>query len=227
MRFEAVAFDLDGTLYPDSRLYRCALPYVLSRAKEFSAFGQARRHMRLLGLGLAGEGGEKPKDGSEFRLAQAAFVAERLRLPNGEAAIPLVESSFYRGVEELFARVRPYEGVAAALDELARSGLRLALLSDLPPGRKLELMGLAGRFELALCSEASGALKPAREPFAMLAEALGLPPGRILYVGNVAKIDVAGAKEAGMATAIISRKPAPGADLRFRDWRKLVRFATA
>jgi putative hydrolase of the HAD superfamily len=222
MRFDAVAFDLDGTLYPNASLYSLAWPSMLLKARAFTAFSEARDAMRRRGLR---RDLPHPGNSAEFRELQAAFVAEKLGMRDAAKTATLIDRCFYRGVEEFFDKVRPYRGMKEALVELGRAGLRLALLSDLPPARKLELMGLTGRFEAALCSEDSGFLKPARAPFQMLASALGLPPERILYVGNSKRIDVRGAKAAGLSAAIVSRRPAHEADLSFYDWRKLVKFA--
>jgi len=139
----------------------------------------------------------------------------------------LMDDIAYRDVAELFAGLKPYAGLEEALDRLADSGLRLAVLSDLPPRRKLSLMGLEGRFDPALCSEDSGALKPSPEPFRMLCSALGLPSAEILYVGNSIACDLVGARAAGMPIAMISRRRVPGADLSFSDWKGLVAFALA
>jgi putative hydrolase of the HAD superfamily len=223
MRFDAAAFDLDGTLYPALSLYALALPMMLRKARPFLAFSAARGRMRELGC-EDGPEGPPPRDGAEFRARQAALVAASLGIGRAEAAA-LIDRDFYRGVEDFFDRVKSFRGLEAALGELARGGLRLALLSDLPPARKLELLGLTDRFEAALCSEDSGALKPAGRPFAMLAARLGLAPERILYIGNSARIDLRGAKAAGMSAAIVSRRRVKGADLSFFDWRDLVRFA--
>jgi putative hydrolase of the HAD superfamily len=182
--------------------------------------------MRELGLS-EGRTQDLPKDGTEVRARQAAFVAESLGMSDVGEAASIIGRFFYRDIEELFARVKPFEGLKEALEALARGGLRLALLSDLPPARKLELLGLGGRFEAALCSEDSGALKPARAPFAMLASRLALAPGRILYVGNSPRIDLRGAKAAGMSAAIVSRRRVRGADLSFFDWEDLVEYAFA
>ena len=141
------------------------------------------------------------------------------------AAEEYIARIFYAYVEELFARIRPFRGCAAALDALAERGMRLAVLSDLPPDRKLELLGLSGRFEAALCSSGSGFLKPAAEPFMMLSEKLGLKPERILYVGNSVRMDAVGARGAGMTSALVSRRRRPEADFSFRDWSRLVEYA--
>ena len=223
MRFDAIAFDLDGTLYPNLSLYLTAFPGMARKAKRFLAFNAARRALRKRGTELP-RGGDASADGPSFRAAEAALVAERLGIEAASAAA-YIEREFYDRLEGLFARVRPYRGLKPALSELSEAGLRLALLSDLPPKRKLALMGLSGFFEVELCSEDTGFLKPAAEPFAMLASSLGLPPERILYVGNSSRIDAAGAKAAGMSAALISLRKSPVADLVFHDWRKLVAFA--
>ena len=216
MRFDAVAFDLDGTLYPSFRLYAHAFPHMLAKARNLDAYNRTRRELRS-NAALYGAAG--------FRAAQAGLVAKRLGIEPAAAAT-MIDRDFYRGIEELFSRIRPFRGLVPALDAIAASGLRLALLSDLPPRRKLELLGLSDRFEFAICSEDSGCLKPAPQPFAMLASRLGLAPARILYIGNSPSIDVAGAKAAGMSAAIVSLRKVKGADLSFYDWRRLAEFAT-
>ncbi len=223
MRFDAVAFDLDGTLYPAPRLYARALPTMIGKLRGVVAFNRTRQRMRAMGL-TADHSAAAPADGAAFQALEARLFAGLLGSGLPEATA-IMHRDFYRGVEELFLRIKPFTGLTAALDALSAAGLRLGLLSDLPPLRKLELMGLSGRFEVALCSEDSGFLKPAREPFAMLASRMQLPPGRILYVGNNPRIDVAGAKAAGMSTAIVSRRRVHAADLSFFDWRELVTFA--
>lgn len=229
MRFDAVAFDLDGTLYPSHRLYARAFPRMLGKARYLEAFNEARARLRVRGQeppGRGTEGSSGVAAGAAFRALEAEIVADRLGIEVADAAA-LIDRDFYRGVEELFSRIKPFRGLEAALDRIAGAGLRLALLSDLPPGRKLELLGLSDRFEFALCSEDFGFLKPAKEPFDELASRLGLEPERILYVGNSPSIDVAGAKAAGMSAAIVSLRHVEGAELSFYDWRKLADFATS
>lgn len=221
MRFDAVAFDLDGTLYPSLSLYIHALPIMLGKLRELGAFNYTRRYLR------ASASREDIESACPcFRAREEELFAKRMGIAVPEAAV-MIERDFYRGVEELFSGIKPFSGLKAALDAIAASGLRLSLLSDLPPHRKLELLGLSGRFDPALCSEDSGFLKPAEEPFEMLASRLGLRRERILYVGNSPSIDVAGAKRAGMSAAIISLRRVEGADLSFFSWRRLAEFATS
>jgi putative hydrolase of the HAD superfamily len=223
MRFDAVAFDLDGTLYPNLALYSRALPSMLAKARRLAAFNEVRQRIRSMGLRDAAYRDARPAGQEAFRALEARMAAARMGISEAQAAA-YIASSFYDYVEGLFARVRPYRGVPEALDALAGRGLRLAVLSDLPPRRKLELMGIAQSFEAALCSSESGFLKPAREPFEMLAAALRLSPERILYVGNNPRVDAVGARGAGMATALVARRASPEADFTFFDWKRLVGY---
>jgi putative hydrolase of the HAD superfamily len=223
MRFDAVAFDLDGTLYPNIALYARALPRMLPKARRLSAFNAARQRIRAMGLSDESYRRSPPREGAAFRALEARMAAPVLGMPEAEAEA-YIARAFYSDVEELFSRIKPYRGVQNALDALSERGIRLAVLSDYPPRRKLELLGLGGRFDTALCSSDSGFLKPAREPFEMLASALGMRPERILYVGNSPRLDAAGARGAGMASALVSRRASSAADFSFFDWNRLVDY---
>jgi putative hydrolase of the HAD superfamily len=107
------------------------------------------------------------------------------------------------------------------------------MLSDFPLENKIEYLGLRGKWDAILCSEATGRLKPDPLPFIKLAEALGLPPEKILYVGNSFSYDVIGAQKAGMKAAWIkpmiscSRvfgKKRKTADFVFYNYRQLCDF---
>ena len=64
--------------------------------------------------------------------------------------------------------------------------------------------GLA--FPLIVSSESARAYKPHVAIFRRLSEDMGLPPERILYVGDSRMADVTGAKHAGMKAAWVNRK---------------------
>nr|WP_059370693.1 HAD family hydrolase [Treponema endosymbiont of Eucomonympha sp.] len=90
------------------------------------------------------------------------------------------------------------------------------------------MWGILSLCDAVLGSEEIGALKPSKYAFGNLSAALGVPYGRILYVGNSVAADIRGAKNAGMKTAYIMplwRRlcgcPLPGADISFRTYRQL------
>ncbi|HTX71539.1 MAG TPA: HAD family hydrolase [Rectinemataceae bacterium] len=225
MTLKAVAFDLDGTLYPAGALYIRAWPIALRNLKLARAFDETRRRVRGTEATEACRvAGSACAD--ELRRLQADYTAAQLGW-SAERVAAQLDEVLYRQVAECFGTIRPYRGAREALHRLRDAGLRLAVLSDFPPRRKLELMKLSDLFEVALCAEESGFLKPAPEPFAMLCSALGLRADEILYVGNSRRYDLAGAKDFGMPVAIRAHHAAPGADLTFSDWKTLTDFVFA
>jgi putative hydrolase of the HAD superfamily len=193
---DAVAFDLDGTLYPNRRFYLRLVPFILREHRLLMAMGKARDALRA----AAHEG--------RFYDLQARFMAEVLK-EDPEVVKEKTERLIYRGWEPLFRHVKLFDGV---LDTLAAF--------------KLAYLGVADGWDAVLCSETTGRLKPDPRPFRALADALGLPCGRILYVGNSVAYDVDGARGVGMKTALVSsyRRKKGSADFVFSDYRQLRRF---
>jgi len=218
-KFSAVAFDLDGTLYPNRRLYTRLMPFAVRHWRLLLAFSRARDIIRR-------EQKESPElVRTDFYDYQAELTAKILNTP-ADATKNKIETLMYRGWEPLFSKVRLFPEVRELLAELRAAGLKLGLLSDFPPEKKLENLGLAGLWDTVLCSERIGALKPSVHPFVELADRLGCPPGQILYVGNSRRYDVAGSLQAGMKAALLSGRKSgtPTADLTFRHYRQLRDF---
>jgi putative hydrolase of the HAD superfamily len=214
---DAVAFDVDGTFYPNYRLYLRMLPAAFANGAFFAAFARARKQLRHL------------EPDACFHELQARIVANSLRCDDKKAGL-LIQKIFYTGCEGHFRKIAPFPRLRDCLAAFKERGLRLAVLSDFPLGSKLERLGLAGIWDAQLCSEDTGALKPHPLPFRRLAESLEVPPARILYVGNSLAYDIAGAKNAGMKAAHLSYLPAPfwkggpRADFRFHNYRQLQEY---
>jgi putative hydrolase of the HAD superfamily len=220
----AVAFDLDGTLYPNYRLNLRLLPYLLRDLPLVLAFGKARTLLRR-----KDSRGGALLPGEDFYAAQARLMAAILKRRDPAALREQAFRRIYRAWEPLFSRIKLYPRVRETLETLRRNGLKLALLSDFPPEEKLRRLDLAEPWDLVLCSELTGSLKPGIRPFRELARRLDLEPSRILYVGNSVPYDIRGAAAAGFQTALISppvpgRSRGAGADFVFFDYRTLARF---
>jgi putative hydrolase of the HAD superfamily len=216
----AVAFDLDGTLYPDYRLNVRLIPFALREFPLLLAFGRARKRLR-------GEGcpRESLLPGEDYYDAQARLTAAGLGIPDAAGLREKLDRLIYRGWVSHFAGIKLYPYVRETLDKLRRGGLKLALLSDFPPEGKLKALALEDVWDLVLCSEVTGALKPDPLPFESLVRALGLDASRILYVGNSLSYDIRGAKNAGFRTALIRRwGGCSAADFVFFDYRKLAQY---
>jgi len=214
VKFSAVAFDLDGTLYPDSRLFLRLVPFFLRNQRLLRAMGEARSHLR-------GSGGY----GGDFYDLQARLMGEILG-EDAQRVKERVERLIYRGWEPFFTRIKLFPHLRETLDAFRGAGIPMGLLSDFPVETKLQNMKLAEYWDAALCSEEVGRLKPDSLPFLELARKLGKDPETILYVGNSAAYDAAGALAAGMKAALILPwwKKRPAFDepvFVFSDYRQL------
>jgi putative hydrolase of the HAD superfamily len=115
----------------------------------------------------------------------------------------------FEDFESFFARLWAHYGEAAAwrlaagakqcLDALAARGLRLGVLSNFDQRlrRVLAGLGLAERFEVVTLPADAGAAKPERAIFDACLARFALAPGRMLYVGDHATLDVAAARASG------------------------------
>lgn len=220
MGIRAVGFDLDGTLYPSRSLFFSCADIGLAHGRRLSAYSAVRQELRALARDPEFRL-RAPEDGTALRRLQASMLATRISIPE-DSALEWLERIPYGEIAERFARVRLYPGVRDALDAIRAAGLKTALLSDLPPRRKLALLGIEDSFDVILCSEDSGLLKPDTRCFVAMREALGVSPEEIAYVGNKVKYDAAGARAAGMRSAIVSARRVRGADFSFFDWSRLL-----
>ena len=217
MKFAGVAFDLDGTLYPNFRLYFRLIPFLLKEHRLLRAFDKARTRLRRTG-----------DYGGNFYELQAQFMGEIL----GEAPDKVrerLEKLIYRGWEPHFKKIMLFSHVRETLDAFRKNGIKMGLLSDFPPETKLENLKLTGYWEAVVSSEMTGRLKPDPASFLELARKMGVPPEEILYVGNSVPYDVEGARKAGMKAALICtrwKKPLIASgdalpDFVFHDYRQL------
>ncbi|MFI6688864.1 HAD family hydrolase [Streptomyces sp. NPDC050485] len=76
--------------------------------------------------------------------------------------------------------------------------------------RKLRILGVRDRFEALLCAAELGIAKPEAAAFHAGCEALGLPPGEVVYVGDQPDIDARGAVEAGLKGVWLDRSGTGG-----------------
>jgi len=163
----AIAFDIDGTLYPSWRFNLRIIPFLLKNFNFMSAFNKTRKDIRLWQ--------EKNPDKvlSNFFDFQAEILAKHAG-KNKEDVKNFLETEIYEGWKKRFARIKPYFFARESIEEFKRCGLKIALLSDFLPEQKNDVWGILPLCDAAFGTEAIGALKPSPLPFKRLAEALDL-----------------------------------------------------
>ena len=97
--------------------------------------------------------------------------------------------------------------VIPSLQKLQADGLRLALVSNtLLPGcvldRHLEMVGLKSFFPVRIYSSEVTYRKPKRIIFQAALNELGLPASACVFVGDLVKTDIKGARRMGMTTVL-------------------------
>ena len=177
---DAVAFDIDGTLYRNIVFYTRVLPHYLRHWRFFRKFNKVRKMLR--------DDKRNEKGYNDLYRTQIGFLAKEQQL----------NYIVYEGLRPFFEKMNACHGAAELIHRLKAAGFKIALLSDFPPEQKGEIWGIKKDCDLLLSSELIGALKPSSKPFEELAEKLEVPVERILYIGNSHAYDVAGPKKLGM-----------------------------
>ncbi|MFP4643577.1 MAG: HAD family hydrolase [Spirochaetales bacterium] len=213
MLLRAIAFDIDGTLYPNTVMYRKSIGLALTRPRLLYHFARVRRRMRHV----------RPIE--NFYETQLRMTAESLGT-SPESLRGRLARDIYSASERVLSSVPLYEGVDELLHELS-GRVKLGVMSDFPVNRKLGILGLDVEWSCSISTEEVGYLKPNPEPFAALLNCFGCAAEHVLYVGNSFRYDVVGASEAGMRTAWLNdrgRKPPDSSvrpDLTFSHYRQL------
>jgi putative hydrolase of the HAD superfamily len=111
---------------------------------------------------------------------------------------------------------RPTAGVREALAALAKTGVRLGVVSNAEgtvEARLAELAicqvgaGAGVPVEVVIDSHVVGVEKPDPAIFGFALRAMGLEPSRCLYLGDSVRIDVAGARAAGLHPVLVTPDP--------------------
>lgn len=101
-----------------------------------------------------------------------------------------------------------FDDVIPVLDELARRGFALAIVSNwdsyLP--QLLERKGIAGRFAAVSVSAIEQTGKPGAEIFLRTCRRLDVAPAEALHVGDSPREDLEGATSAGLQALLLDRK---------------------
>jgi putative hydrolase of the HAD superfamily len=119
----------------------------------------------------------------------------------------LLRELAWRWYEPVIEHTRVEPDLRATLAELSASGLRLGVISNtFVPGfvhdRQLEMVGLLEFLPVRVYSSEVGYRKPDRRIFEAALSRLGVGARETLFVGDLVKTDIIGARRMGMRTAL-------------------------
>jgi len=191
-RFDAVLFDLDGTLCRWVQDTEAAYETAFERA-GVAPFGEPSE------LWTALDGPPDPDDRVGY--LGAGFARLAARYGRSEVDPLALADRFVDRIDDTQVEYRP--GAEAAVERAAATG-DAGLLTNGPSSRqsaKVETLGLADRLDTLVYAGDLPRRKPHAAPFERALEALGAPADRTLYVGDSLAYDVAGAHNAGLEVA--------------------------
>lgn len=199
--FDAVVFDLDGTLCHRTHDVEQLYLEAFDRA-GVEPFAEPED----LWSSLSGP----PDHDDQVGYLGAGFT--RLAAQHGRSDVdPLsLATALADLIDDSQVALRP--GAEAALASAEATG-GVGLLTNGPKRRqrvKLDALGIADRFDALVYAFDLPRRKPHAEPFDRALDALGTAPGRTLYVGDSLPYDVAGAQNAGLPVAWIRDETGDG-----------------
>lgn len=190
---KGVVFDLDNTLLDFMKM------------KEF-AVKAAIKSMIEAGLEV-----DEDKSYSEIISIYEQFGWENQKVFDVflEKSIGHVDNKFlaagivaYRRARE--ANLMAYPNVNKTLMALAKSAIKMGLVSDAPSREawmRIYYLNLYHFFDVVITLDDSGERKPSAKPFQMALDRMGLRPEETVMIGDWPERDVVGAQQIGMKTA--------------------------
>ena len=203
MRILALTVDLDDTLWP-------VLPALENADRDLDAYLQAHHPevaaaypipaMRTLRAQVSQDRPDLAHDFTTQRhlTMQRAFAACGIDEPPLQALWDVYFTARNR--------VELYPDALPALERIVR---RYPVASLTNGNADLEMIGIHMHFAYRISARDTGTPKPDRRIFLAAAQCLDVAPEHILHVGDDPRLDVVGAREAGLRTAWINRERLP------------------
>ena len=190
---KGVIFDLDNTLLDFMKMKEFAVKAAVKGMIEAGLMvGEDDSYTEIVSI-YEEFGWENQKVFDVFIEKQSGYVEHKF-LAAGIVA--------YRRARE--ANLMAYPNVNKTLMALAKSGIKLGVVSDAPSREawmRIYYLNLYHFFDVVITFDDSGERKPSEKPFKMCLDALDLDPEETIMVGDWPERDVVGAQKLGIKTA--------------------------
>ena len=222
MRYKAICFDIDGTLYPFSLMQKRLLRIWLRHPFFVTRYNRMRKQFRLWQKSF--------KQDIPFRWREAVIIqngtGEELDKSFLESdyqkTYDSLKRKMYDPMENLYRKTEPFDGVRETFRNIKAHGLKIGVFTDFPMYEKLKSMGLDEYVDFGASSDDTGFLKPDSHCFGYLLYNLKMEPSDVLYVGDSYVKDIVGAHNAGIDAVLVNVKPSeyPLAKEVFGSWKE-------
>lgn len=222
MRYKAICFDIDGTLYPFSLMQKRLLSIWLRHPFFVTRYNRMRKQFRFWQKSF--------KQDIPFRWREAVIIQNKT---GEEPEKPFSQSDYqktydslkrkmYDPMQNLYRKTEPFDGVRETFRSIKAHGLKIGVFTDFPMFEKLKSMGLDEYVDFGASSDDAGFLKPDAHCFEYLLYNLKMEPSDVLYVGDSYVKDIVGAHNAGIDAVLVNVKPSdyPLAKEVFGSWKE-------
>jgi putative hydrolase of the HAD superfamily len=190
---QAIIFDLDNTLTDFMKMKHAAIDAAVDGMIDAGLkLGRAEISEKIYKV--------YDREGIEYQQVFDLFLKEELDRIDYKILTSAIVA--YRRARDSYLVLYPH--VNLTLMELAKRGLRLAVVSDAPRFQawlRLAHLQLQHIFDPVIAFEDTGERKPSPKPFRRALEILGIGPEQALMIGDWPERDMVGAKKAGIRTA--------------------------
>ena len=192
-QIKGVIFDLDNTLLDFMKMKEFAVKSAIKGMIEAGLLiDEEQSYSEIVGI--------YEEFGWENQQVFDVFIEKQIgHVDNKFLAAGIVA---YRRARE--ANLMAYPNVNKTLMALAKSGIKLGVVSDAPSREawmRIYYLNLYHFFDVVITFDDTGERKPSSKPFQMCLDSLFLEPNHALMVGDWPDRDVVGAKQIGMKTA--------------------------
>lgn len=204
-KIQAVLFDVDGTLYNQTKLR-----YIMSFKILFNAITSPTTAKRTINVIKC------------YRIAQEILREKKIySTENGEGQLKLtsqlsktdeseVRKIVKKWFEEIPLKVIPdckKNNLEKTFEWIYDNGFKIGLYSDYDSIEKARVLNIDKYISVYVSSSDSsvGVFKPDPKGFLVASEKLGVAPENVMYVGDRFDVDLKGANAAGMKTALFGK----------------------
>lgn len=201
-RIKAVIFDVDGTLYAQSKLRRRMLYDLLS---YYALRPWQLQELRILQRFRVEREKRPGADEPDLENAQYRWCTDNGRVPVDKIKQVVNHWMFQHPNQYLLKCV--YPGTHSFFDMLRQQGIKIGIYSDYKAHDKLAAMKLVADVVVSSTDPEINRLKPAPHGLLQVAKRLGLEPIECLFIGDRQELDGACAEQAGMPYLIVDKQP--------------------
>jgi putative hydrolase of the HAD superfamily len=211
MKYKAICFDIDGTLYPFSLMQKRLTRIWLRHPVFITRYNRMRKTFRIWQKDYKQQIPLRWREAMIIQSNNAQEPDKKFAESDYRKTYESLKRKMYDPMERLYSKTVPFDGVRETFKSIKAHGLKIGVFTDFPMYKKLQSMKLDEYVDFGASSDDTGFLKPDAHCFDYLLYNLKMEPSDVLYVGDSYEKDVVGAHNAGIDAVLVNVKPS---DLR-------------